>query len=114
MSVGATVISVYPERKEALCDAGAIAMSKDVGPISGYGPVIAPAELSGWSLGRTSQEHGILVAPVEGGSSASPAIGSFVQITPQHACLTAAQHPWFLVTDGGEEVVDIWVPCKGW
>lgn len=114
MSVGATIISEYPERKEALCDAGAIAMSKDVGPISGYGPVISPAELEGWSLGRTSQEHGILVAPTGNSASNSPKIGAFVQITPQHACLTAAQHPWFLVTDGSEEVVDVWVPCKGW
>lgn len=114
MSVGATVISVYPERKEALCDAGAIAMSKDVGPISGFGPVVTPAELKGWNLGRTSQEHGILCAPTEGSGATFPAIGSFVQITPQHACLTAAQHPWFLVVDGSEEVVDIWVPCKGW
>jgi D-serine deaminase-like pyridoxal phosphate-dependent protein len=114
MSVGATVISAYPERKEALCDAGAIAMSKDVGPISGYGPLNYPAELKGWSLGRTSQEHGILVAPETGTSSQLPRIGTFVQITPQHACLTAAQHPWFLIVDGSEEVVDIWVPCKGW
>lgn len=113
MSVGATVISVYPERREALCDAGAIAMSKDVGPIVGYGPVIAPSSLQGWSLGRTSQEHGILVAP-EGKHSSLPEIGSFVKITPQHACLTAAQHPWFLVVDKSDTVVDVWVPCKGW
>lgn len=114
MSVGTTIISVYPERKEALCDAGAIAMSKDVGPVAGYGPVIAPADLTGWSLGRTSQEHGILVAPAKGNSPGSPRIGSFVQVTPQHACLTAAQHPWFLIVDGSEEIVDVWVPCKGW
>lgn len=113
MTVGATVISAYPERNEALCDAGAIAMSKDVGPISGYGPVSYPAELAGWSLGRTSQEHGILTAGAES-SSGLPKIGSFVRITPQHACLTAAQHPWYLVVDGGDVVVDIWVPCKGW
>lgn len=113
MSVGATVISVYPERREALCDAGAIAMSKDVGPISGFGPVISPSELQGWSLGRTSQEHGILCAP-DNGNQKLPSIGSFVKITPQHACLTAAQHPWFLVIDGSDEVVDVWVPCKGW
>ena len=89
-------------------------MSKDVGPISGFGPVISPAELEGWSLGRTSQEHGILCAPSNGGNVSFPEIGSFVRITPQHACLTAAQHPWFLVVDGSEEVVDVWVPCKGW
>lgn len=113
MSVGSTILSTYEYRNEAMCDAGAIAMSKDIGPAPGYGPVQYPAALSGWSLGRTSQEHGVLVAP-EGYSSKLPDIGTWLQIIPQHACLTAAQHPWFLIVDGDHLVVDVWVPCKGW
>lgn len=115
MFVGATVLSTYPDRGEALCDAGAIAMSKDTGPIPSYGPVVSPSELSGWTLGRTSQEHGILCAPQDNtAASRSPKVNEYVQVVPQHACLTAAQHSWFLIVDGGEEIVDIWIPCKGW
>lgn len=109
MSVGSTVLSTYVERNEAVCDAGAIAMSKDTGPMPGYGPVVSPKSLKGWSLGRNSQEHGILT-----GTSALPEIGEYVRIVPQHACLTAAQHPWFLIVDGGSEIVDVWIPVKGW
>ncbi|KAI6031855.1 hypothetical protein BKA83DRAFT_27574 [Pisolithus microcarpus] len=57
----ATVISYYPGRRkdgldEALCDAGAIAMSKDTGQIPGFGEVVGKS----WRLGRISQEHGVL------------------------------------------------------
>lgn len=46
-------------------------------------------------------------------------LGSVVQIISQHACLTLANHPWFYIVDstregGTEEVVDVWVPWKGW
>lgn len=112
--MGATVISAYRERHEALCDAGAIAMSKDTGPETGFGPVTAPEALDGWHLGRISQEHGILVAGADKHELALPQIGSFIRLVPQHACLTAAQHSWFLIVDGSDEIVDIWVPCKGW
>ncbi|KAL7010337.1 hypothetical protein EMMF5_000360 [Cystobasidiomycetes sp. EMM_F5] len=101
MTVGATVLSTYEERNEAVCDAGAICMSKDTGPIPGFGPVVSPESLDGWSLGRNSQEHGILV-----GQGALPEIGQYVRIVPQHACLTAAQHPWFLIVDGDTKVQD--------
>lgn len=123
MRVGATIISQYPHRQEALCDAGAICMSKDVGPIPGFGPVIAPQRLADWHLQRNSQEHGILARKSSEAASAAggkltddfPRVEEYVQIIPQHACLTAAQHPWFLITEnGGEEVIDVWVPCKGW
>lgn len=54
-----TVLSYYPGRgkdgeDEALCDAGAIAMSKDTGPSGGFGDV----EGKNWKLGRVSQVMG--------------------------------------------------------
>lgn len=69
----ASVVSYYTARgegDEAMCDAGAIAMSKDTGPSPGFGRVVrvirdgeeshwTPKE-TGWILGRVSQEHGIL------------------------------------------------------
>ncbi|RXK38267.1 D-serine dehydratase [Tremella mesenterica] len=147
------IISLYPLRDEALCDAGALAMSKDTGPISGYGRVVFPISARGWDLGRISQEHGILVrnpsrvlAPHIDPAQSSEGItgrkknvdrvevrgkkvedqeeeiverngleiGGLIRIIPQHACLTCASFPWFYVVDGGEEVVDVWIPWKGW
>lgn len=54
----ATVISYYPGRgegglDEALCDAGAIAMSKDTGPSGGFGDVIEKTVETRKSVPRT-------------------------------------------------------------
>lgn len=126
----ATVVSYYPGRgvngtDEALCDAGAIAMSKDTGPSGGFGDVIGKK----WRLGKISQEHGVLVQS-DGERTLSPyperencseglKVGEQIQIVGQHACLIAAAYPWYYVVDssvkGGEsKVVDVWVPWKGW
>lgn len=125
ISVLSRVVSTYPLRKEAMCDAGALAVSKDTGPLAGYGHVVWPKSLDHWDLGRISQEHGTLVrrsgTEAEGRSTDGEAggeemkIGDLIRIVPQHACLACASYPWFyVVEDGGEEVVDVWVPCKGW
>lgn len=108
-----------------MCDAGALAVSKDTGPLAGYGHVVWPKSLDRWDLGRISQEHGTLVR--RSGTEAAGRgtdgevggeemkIGDVIRIVPQHACLACASYPWFyVVEDGGEEVVDVWVPCKGW
>lgn len=80
----ATVISYYPGRgedgtDEALCDVGGIAMSKDTGPIKGYGWVCG----GGWYLKSISQEHGILAQRPEGSSSGPIKIGDKVEIAGQ-------------------------------
>ena len=123
----ASVISYYPGRgeggtDEAMCDAGAIAMSKDTGPSGGFGDVIGKP----WRLKKISQEHGILTQlasarDCETGEVGKERlkVGSLVEIVGQHACLIAAAHPWFYVVDssvkGGSDCVqDIWVPWKGW
>jgi D-serine deaminase-like pyridoxal phosphate-dependent protein len=129
----ASVISYYPGRglygkDEAMCDAGGIAMSKDVGPIAGYGDVVPWQSSSSeipptWKLGRISQEHGILVrnpqAHETDGANADLKPGDFIWIIGQHACLTAAAHPWYYVLDsrvegGLEAIQDVWIPWKGW
>ncbi|KAH9858145.1 putative serine dehydratase domain-containing protein [Lenzites betulinus] len=122
----ATVISYYPGRgedgsDEAMCDAGALAMSKDTGPRPGYGDVIGKP----WRLSRVAQEHGILtmmspasfeLGPLQGDGTLK--LGDMVQIVGQHACLTLAGYPWYYVVDSdvsdGNVVVDVWVPWKGW
>ena len=113
LSVLARVVSVYPHRNEAMCDAGALAMSKDTGPLAGFGKVIAPSHATGWDLGRVSQEHGTLVKRETDAKELE--VGNTVRIVPQHACLCCAAFPWiYVVEDGGDEVVDVWVPWKGW
>ncbi|KAF9040593.1 hypothetical protein BJ165DRAFT_1350610 [Panaeolus papilionaceus] len=115
--VRATVISYYPGRgvdgtDEAMVDAGAIAFSKDTGPSGGYGEVIGTS----WKLSRISQEHGILTKPP--GDNSILALGTIVDIIGQHACLIAAAYPWYYIVDSdvenGSQVVDVWVPWKGW
>lgn len=119
----ATVVSYYPGRgkdglDEAMCDAGAIAMSKDTGRIPGFGEVVG----KDWRLGRISQEHGTLEQMPADPSSQSDRtlrIGDMIQIVGQHACLIAAGHPWYYVVDSDEDrkaerVVDIWIAWKGW
>lgn len=110
----ATVISYYPGRgkdgmDEAMCDAGAIAMSKDTGRIPGFGEVVGKAA---WRLGKISQEHGTLEQLPT--CTEKLKIGETIQIVGQHACLIAAGHSWYYVVDSAETVVDIWVPWKGW
>ena len=117
----ATVVSYYPGRgkdgtDEALCDAGAIAMSKDTGLRPGFGEVLGKP----WSLGRLSQEHGVLtqVGKVEKEED-KVRVGDTVEIVGQHACLILAAYPWYYVVDSdaeskGQVVEDVWVPWKGW
>ncbi|KAL4942073.1 hypothetical protein BDV06DRAFT_193059 [Aspergillus oleicola] len=120
----AEVCSVYPERNEALVNAGTIALSKETSEFPGYGRV---ADRPQWGVVRTSQEHGIL------GLSSSPAlkllgvdsiaeekaaetwkVGQKVFLYVQHACITAAAYEVFYVVDESDIVREAWVPWKGW
>ncbi|KAL7415941.1 putative serine dehydratase domain-containing protein [Mrakia frigida] len=118
-SVISTVISSYDLRSEKMCDAGCIAMSKDVGPEKGLGRVLNLDETTtGWRLGRVSQEHGLLVKNDKEGEAKALEIGQKIRIVPQHACITLAAYPFYYIVDSSEEdadtVVDVWVPWKGW
>jgi D-serine deaminase-like pyridoxal phosphate-dependent protein len=102
-----------------MCDAGGIALSKDTGPMGGYGELVG-SHGKGWRIGRISQEHGILVASPNVSSKPEPLqLGDMVEIVGQHACLIAAAYPWYYVVDSSAEdkgtvVKDVWVPWKGW
>ena len=105
-------------RRQAVIDAGAIALSKDQGaawldPDCGYGRVL---DLDGRDLGlrvtSLSQEHGVVRADDEALAGRLPA-GARVRILANHSCLTAAQHDWFHVLDGGR-IVDRWAIHRGW
>lgn len=119
LSVIAHVISTYPKRGEKtpgeqLINAGVVALSRESGPIIGYGKVIEPAEYNNWIVGRLSQEHGILVPFDEHHATKFIPIGTQIRIVPQHSCITAASNPWFFIVDSGDVVVDVWVPFRGW
>ncbi|KAE9408117.1 hypothetical protein BT96DRAFT_1013592 [Gymnopus androsaceus JB14] len=99
--VRVTVASYYPGRgangtDEALVDGGAIAFSKDTGPSGTFGEVIG----MDWKLGRISQEHGTLTRTGPVGNEQLK-LGDKLEIVDGDV-------------RGGREIVDIWVPWKGW
>jgi D-serine deaminase-like pyridoxal phosphate-dependent protein len=124
------VTSVYDERgkPEALVSAGSLAMGRE--PCKSYpGWGIVTSDLgnsktksvyderdgqTGWIVGRISQEHGILTWEGERERCNPLTIGERVTVWPNHACVAGAGFGWYLVVDGGDEVVDVWVRWRGW
>lgn len=108
VSVAATVVSTRPEAGRSVVDAGALALSKDVGPDDPQAPGgscmgALRAEDGGLRedarLVSLSQEHGLL-------DTALP-YGERVRIVPNHSCLTVACFDAFhAVRD--DEVVGRW------
>ncbi|KAF4840885.1 D-serine dehydratase [Colletotrichum siamense] len=119
--ITAEVCSVYPERNEALINAGTVALSKEAGAFPGFGnPVGKP----GWAIVRMSQEHGIIgEVQAPGSKNAEPErrdieadfeIGEKLTLYVQHSCITAAAFHVYYVVDENDVVQDTWVPWKGW
>ena len=118
LTVLASVVHRDRGRLKVIIDAGAIALSKDRGPMHlnpdcGYGKVL---NLQGGDLNLTvserSQEHGVLIAKDEATFDRLK-IGSRVRVLANHSCLTAAQHSYYNVIEG-EDVVDQWKIHNGW
>ncbi len=89
------VVSVYPERNEALIYGGAIHLSKDIAVCSNgnkvYGLVHIPGKKFDDDVQQSyvrsiSQEHGIIHMPSQKLSLLSP--GKLVLVYPTHSCLT--------------------------
>ncbi|MGK2858960.1 MAG: alanine racemase [Thermoanaerobaculia bacterium] len=111
-----TVIGVSSVRGECLVDAGALALSKDQGPVHvdaefGYGVV---CRLDGVPLPARlvslSQEHGIVRWKDR---TVGAAIGDRLRIVPNHSCLTAALYDRYHVLEDGT-IDEEWRPCRGW
>jgi D-serine deaminase-like pyridoxal phosphate-dependent protein len=111
----ADVCSVYPERNEALVNAGVTALSRETSPAyPGFGRVIGNP---GWGVVRMSQEHGIIGQVVEGGKEGAEKTFEFGQrlhLYCNHICITAAAFHVYFMVDEDDIVRETWVPWKGW
>lgn len=148
LTIVAEVASIYPNRgadetTEYLIAAGTLALGREpCKAYSGWGvltpwnrpgvaqPTALPEESSGYMVGRTSQEHGIVtwrnpngsggkaLPNAEGGDRAFE-LGQKVRIWPNHACVAGAGYGWYLIVDSSvagkeDEIVDVWVRWRGW
>ena len=118
LTVLASVVHRDRTRRKVVIDAGAIALSKDRGPVEfdascGYGRVL---DLGGrdTSLRVTSlsQEHGAIENLGEAELDWLR-VGARLRVLANHSCLTAAQHSHYHVLEGGR-VVDLWEIHRGW
>ena len=118
LTVLASVVHRDRDRRKVIIDAGAIALSKDRGPVGlnpdcGYGKVL---DLQGQdlnlSVSEMSQEHGAVIAKDENILDRLK-VGSRVRVLANHSCLTAAQHSYYNVLEG-DNIVDRWKIHTGW
>jgi len=120
VSVLASVIGHNRAGRSLVLDAGALALSKDLGanrylPDAGFGYVCDPVtleRLGSLSVGAVHQEHGTVTLDDEAWFSRLP-VGSLVRVLPNHACLTCAAYDAYDVVRG-DAVVDRWARVNGW
>jgi D-serine deaminase-like pyridoxal phosphate-dependent protein len=117
ISVATSVIGHQAERGWLIVDAGWMALSRDRGTQGhavnqGYGLVSGHGDLIVISA---NQEHGIVAdrhgRPID---LARFPIGTTLQILPNHACATAAQHDRYHVLEGGDVIAETWPRFGGW
>jgi D-serine deaminase-like pyridoxal phosphate-dependent protein len=117
LTVLAAVIHRDRSRRKLVVDAGAIALSKDRGPVGidpscGYGRVLDVEGVdTGMRVTGMSQEHGEIESTDDTFEKFN--VGDRVRILANHSCLTAAQHSHYNVLENGE-IVDRWDIHRGW
>ncbi len=119
-TVAASVIGLFPERGTFVLDAGALALSKDAGPVHvdpdcGFGIVVGldtGLPLRDVRLVSLSQEHGV-VRVGRGFDWRRLRLGSVVRVVPNHSCLAAASFDRYHLLRRGE-VIGSWQPARGW
>jgi D-serine deaminase-like pyridoxal phosphate-dependent protein len=109
VSVLATVVSHQPGASHFVIDAGALSLSKDLGPshlglAPTFGEVKGHPELS---VASVSQEHGVIRAAAPAAIEGKFKVGQQVEIIPNHSCLTEAHFDEYVVIEGGR-VTDRW------
>jgi D-serine deaminase-like pyridoxal phosphate-dependent protein len=122
IGVLASVIGHNRQHGRVLIDAGFLALSRDRGtadlPIDwGYGAVCDPASgepFEDVTVSSTNQEHGIITSRSGEIDFGRFPVGSRVKVLPNHSCATAAAYDRYFVTDGSEDIVDVWERINGW
>lgn len=118
LTILAAVIHRDLKRHKVIIDAGAIALSKDRGPVEfdpecGYGRVLDPVGNDlGLKVSSLSQEHGVLFSNDEKILN-TLSVGTRVRVLANHSCLAAAQHAQYHVLEG-DRIVDRWEIHRGW
>jgi D-serine deaminase-like pyridoxal phosphate-dependent protein len=120
VSVLASVIGHNRQGRALILDAGALALSKDIGankhlPGVGYGYVCdahSLDRLGALAVDAVHQEHGTVTIDNESWFERLP-VGSLVRVLPNHACLTCAGYEAYDVVRGAS-VVDRWARINGW
>ncbi|KAL8919916.1 MAG: hypothetical protein Q9172_004734 [Xanthocarpia lactea] len=121
--------SLYSERDpfEALIAAGTFALGREpCNSYSGWGIVsnwgigsTATTGRSGWQVSRISQEHGILTQELPE-DVAELSVGQKLRVYPNHACVAGAGFDYYLAVDSDlpenrhNEILEVWVRCRGW
>ncbi len=111
-TVMTSVVSSQPGSRHSIVDAGALALSKDMGPSD------APQQTMGeifddYRSGTLDPDVRVMSVNQEHGKvSARLPVGSVVRILPNHSCLTVAQFDEFHVARG-DEIIDTWRIWRG-
>ena len=120
VSVLASVIGHNRAGRALILDAGALALSKDIGanthmPGTAYGFVCDPLtleRLGGLVVDGVHQEHGTVNVTDDDWFERLP-VGGMVRILPNHACITCAGYDAYDVVSGAH-AVDRWTRINGW
>ncbi len=117
VTVLATVVSHQPGAAHFIVDAGALELSKDPGPAhvapQAMGAVRGAPELT---VATLSQEHGLIRAESPAALDGRFAVGTQVEIVPNHSCLTVPLFDEYHVIRGtgdGAREVDRWKVERG-
>jgi D-serine deaminase-like pyridoxal phosphate-dependent protein len=120
VSVLTTVIGHTRHANTLILDAGALALSKDIGanrlwPDAGYGYLCDPhtmRRLGALAVNTVHQEHGTVLVDDAGWFDRLP-VGILVRVLPNHACITCAGYGAYdVVRDGA--IVARWERVNGW
>ncbi len=114
------VISHYPDRNAIILDTGALALTKDSSPQGGVCSIEGHPNLECYKM---SQEV-IMVRPKDTGVKfpfEDFPLEKEIFLVPNHSCLAAACFDRYFIIDNdkgtfdvNEEIIEEWVPCKGW
>jgi D-serine deaminase-like pyridoxal phosphate-dependent protein len=114
VTVLASVVSHQPGASHFVVDAGALSLSKDVGPTHLDLPP-AMGEVRGHphlTVASVSQEHGVIRVAAPAAIEGKFKVGEQLEIIPNHSCLTMAHFDEYAVVRGGE-VTERWKIERG-